>query len=70
MIKSSELLDLALTELEEGNDGGGFCASCGEYHEYVEPDAQNYECGNCGRKEVYGCENILIVDGCVELLNN
>jgi hypothetical protein len=70
MIKSFELLDLALTELEEGNDGGGFCASCGEYHEYVEPDAQNYECGSCGRREVYGCELIMVVEGEVTYLND
>jgi hypothetical protein len=71
MLKPAELLDLAQTELEDNPDGyGGFCASCGEYHDNVEPDAAQYTCGNCGKPTVYGCENIVIVEGYVELLND
>jgi predicted RNA-binding Zn-ribbon protein involved in translation (DUF1610 family) len=61
-----------ILELAENNYGynTGICSSCGEIHSGIEPDAAQYECNNCGQYTVYGCENILIVDGHTELLNN
>lgn len=54
----------SLEELEDAiNEGGiGFCIACGEQSDNgVEPDAENYECDSCGRPEVYGAEQILIM---------
>jgi hypothetical protein len=41
----------------------GFCVNCGQEHFQVEPDAENYECEICGKREVHGAEIILIMQG-------
>ena len=38
----------------------GFCTSCGHSQDGCEPDAQEYECENCGEHKVMGAELILI----------
>lgn len=38
----------------------GYCLACGTEHDSVEPDAEEYECENCGEHQVYGIENILM----------
>ena len=40
----------------------GWCLNCGA-HRYgeTEPDARNYECETCGKNEVYGIEELLIM---------
>lgn len=38
----------------------GFCRTCGQEHDGCEPDAENYECRNCGTFSVYGAEEFLI----------
>lgn len=43
----------------EGNTG--FCLSCGAEEYGCEPDARGYECSSCGKKNVYGAEEILIM---------
>lgn len=43
-----------------GNDFLGYCLSCGTEHDSVEPDAEEYECENCGEHQVYGIENIIM----------
>ncbi len=47
----------------------GLCLACGEIKDgNVEPDAENYECDNCGEHQVIGIEfallggNITIID--------
>jgi hypothetical protein len=40
--------------------GEGFCLSCGEWTEGVEPDARNYECESCGARRVFGAEELLL----------
>jgi hypothetical protein len=40
-------------------DNPGFCLSCGDDVEGVEPDAREYECDVCGALTVYGAEEIL-----------
>lgn len=42
-------------------DNPGFCISCGNEAEGVDPDARNYECDACGRLTVYGCEELAIM---------
>jgi hypothetical protein len=61
-----------ILELAEENYGSstGICAYCGAIHDGIEPDAAQYECEACGEFTVYGCENVLIVEGEVELLND
>ena len=37
----------------------GFCIACGEDADGVEPDARKYECECCGKRAVYGAEELL-----------
>ena len=39
----------------------GFCLACQACADEVEPDAENYYCSNCGEREVFGAEQILIL---------
>jgi predicted RNA-binding Zn-ribbon protein involved in translation (DUF1610 family) len=41
-------------------DNPGFCISCGEDAEGVEPDAREYVCEHCGEKAVYGADELLL----------
>jgi hypothetical protein len=41
-------------------DNPGFCLSCGEPTDGVEPDARGYECDSCGSSTVFGAEEILL----------
>lgn len=47
----------------EADDNLGFCISCGAEAFGVEPDARNYECGECGAKGVFGAEELLMMLG-------
>ncbi len=41
---------------------GGICLACGEIQDdSVEPDAENYHCDSCGKDELYGIEQALII---------
>lgn len=45
----------------------GLCDNCGEEQgSCVEPDAERYLCEACGRREVYGVEQLLLL-GQVEI---
>jgi len=37
--------------------------ACGEEQAGVEPDATKYKCESCGKKEVYGAEEGLLMFG-------
>lgn len=41
-------------------DNPGFCVLCGEDHEGCEPDARKYPCDHCGKRAVYGAEELLL----------
>ena len=41
-----------------GNEG--FCVECGAGRGGCEPDAQNYECENCGKRAVFGAEELMM----------
>jgi Zn finger protein HypA/HybF involved in hydrogenase expression len=46
-----------------GSIGGrGWCLTCGEEVDGVEPDARRYLCEACDNKTVYGYEELLIMD--------
>lgn len=38
----------------------GFCLACGADADGVEPDAENYECVECGEYMVFGAEQVLL----------
>lgn len=41
-------------------DNPGFCIACGEDADGCEPDARGYECESCGKRAVYGAEELLL----------
>lgn len=54
--------DYILQVLELGNDDHlGFCTECGAERDGCEPDARNYECYECGERQVFGAEELLIM---------
>jgi hypothetical protein len=55
-----ERLNEALEENLCGLGNIGFCRACGAEHDSCEPDAQNYECYECGKFEVFGAEILAI----------
>ena len=44
-----------------GLDNPGFCLSCGDDADGVEPDAEGFVCEGCGESAVMGAENALIM---------
>lgn len=50
----------AAARRETSLDNPGFCISCGEEADNCEPDARNYKCESCGKKTVFGAEEILL----------
>jgi predicted RNA-binding Zn-ribbon protein involved in translation (DUF1610 family) len=45
----------------EQDDNIGICTACGEEATGVEPDAEHYECEGCGKNEVFGAEQLLLM---------
>lgn len=41
-------------------DNPGFCNACGEEQEGCEPDMRKGECEHCGKREVYGAEELIL----------
>jgi len=39
----------------------GVCTACGAETDGCEPDARNYECDDCGEREVFGAEELLLM---------
>ena len=39
----------------------GFCLACGEMRDCCEPDARKYECEVCGKKQVYGAGELVLM---------
>jgi hypothetical protein len=55
-------LFLTLEEYEARTGGEAFCIDCGEqYPDYLEPDADEVLCEDCGTETVYGIENLLVM---------
>lgn len=59
-LSEEELLE-AVKESMFGMESLGFCRYCGEEATGVEPDAERYECDSCGKRGVYGAEQILLL---------
>lgn len=49
-------------EYHDGEDSNqGYCTNCQEFtHDRSEPDAERYECPDCGRETVYGIVSALL----------
>jgi hypothetical protein len=58
-ITDDRLLD-AVERREMCLDNPGFCIACGAEQDGCEPDARKYVCEACGKREVYGAEEILL----------
>ena len=50
----------AVTESWNSCSNPGFCIECGYEQEGCEPDAEGYECEECGAMAVMGAENCLL----------
>ena len=42
-------------------DNPGFCLACGNEQGGCEPDAREYECEACGKSQVYGSDELLLM---------
>lgn len=51
----------AIERSHTGLDNPGFCLACGEEQDGCEPDARGYQCDSCGRSEVFGAEEVLLM---------
>jgi hypothetical protein len=55
------LSDDAVIDAAQNDDGAGFCVKCGaEAGQYCEPDAAQYPCDECGKRAVFGAEEIIL----------
>jgi hypothetical protein len=58
--RSGQLLykpaDQWLTEIIEGDNATGFCLSCAQDVDGIEPDAARYTCPHCYADKVFGAE--------------
>ena len=57
---SMDELMAAVEESQTGMIDTGFCLACGCEVCGVEPDAERYPCEDCGERQVYGAERILL----------
>lgn len=54
------LIEQAVADGMFGVGSAGFCTECGAERDGCEPDAEGYECYDCGEHTVMGAENILM----------
>ena len=57
------MIQINFDELEaavESNSYLGYCLVCGAEHYFVDPNARNDKCEECGERMVFGAEEILI----------
>ena len=59
MAKTQVTIDQIL-EACEADDCRGFCVACGAAAHGVEPDARGYRCESCGKRTVFGAEELLL----------
>ncbi|MBY6240478.1 hypothetical protein [Methylosinus sp. Sm6] len=67
--KSGKIIPTRFTleEIEEASElMQGFCVACGAVRDCCEPDARRYECEDCGKRHVYGAEEIMLMGLVVE----
>jgi predicted RNA-binding Zn-ribbon protein involved in translation (DUF1610 family) len=49
-----------LIHITETDNSTGFCLSCGEEVDGIEPDAEHDPCPQCHASKVFGAENLLL----------
>ena len=59
LLTQEEVLEAAEQEMY-GMENDGFCLACGAQRGDCEPDAENYECDECGENEVFGAAQIIL----------
>lgn len=53
---------LTILDAAANDNGIGFCIECGEEGDgFIEPDAENYYCPECGQNEVFGAEQLILM---------
>jgi hypothetical protein len=62
--KLKRISESRLMDALEADDNLGFCLACGAEADGCEPDARKYECESCGEHQVYGAEEVLMMQGC------
>lgn len=55
---TEERLVAAVERSMFGLESPGFCIACGCDQDGVEPDARRYKCEACGKRAVYGAEEL------------
>ena len=58
---NKEALMAAVEDSMFGLGNPGFCKKCGAERDGCEPDAENYECYDCGEMAVDGAENLMMM---------
>jgi hypothetical protein len=57
-----EARTFTLEEIEEAKElQCGYCLSCGAMRGNCEPDARRYPCEECGKRAVYGAEELILM---------
>ena len=52
-----------MEQIEEAMElQAGYCLACGAMRECCEPDARQYQCDDCKQLQVYGAEELVIMD--------
>lgn len=54
-----EIICAAVERRNTSLDNPGFCIACGAEADNCEPDAEAYECEECGESTVYGAEELM-----------
>ncbi len=57
-VTEKRVIQLMKDELDS-LDNPGICLACGAYHSECEPDAEHYECEECGERQAFGAAFIL-----------
>tara|TARA_R100001443_G_scaffold51735_1_gene63575 strand:+ start:310 stop:507 length:198 start_codon:yes stop_codon:yes gene_type:complete len=64
MSKKPDIQQIVMEHIEAnmfGTANEGVCLECGDVRDGCEPDAQNYECWECGEHAVAGMEIALMM---------
>lgn len=65
--RASPYLTFTLEEIQEADSMEcGLCLACGTSRDCCEPDARKCRCEECGRNEVYGASEIMMMGRCAK----
>ena len=68
MAQRSYRFEMTAEEYQQfDDDSEGLCVACGGSRGRCEPDAERYECEECGERQVYGVPQLLIM-GLVDIV--